>query len=305
MKKIIILAFPIIFFSGCAYYQPIGISSTSIGSQYERPSGIAEGVARRWLFFPCYNACPVGEDSLKAAIADALENGVGDTLANVYAERRTIAFPHIYFPLIVRSDIIVTGTLVKYNTKEFPPDNNTLYANDPSVLWSNILKLNQTDQEQFVKSLSAERIAPLVNYALELERLKKIPEASTEAVLFYALTKRMHSAEVNAPQSKSVAAIGDVIWDCQTYACLLSYSFEDQKKFLGIFRTRAGYVKNTQEKANASQILKTVKLSGLKKIRACYPEKESAIVIAPEAQILSDEMDLLKYLCKEGYLTGI
>jgi len=140
MKKIIIFPFITIIFSGCAYYQPIGISSTSVGSQYERPSGIAEGVSRRWLIFPCYNACPIGEDSLKSAIDNALEGQVGDTLANVYAERRIIAFPHIYLPLIVRSDVIVTGTLVKYNTKEFPPDNaEYLYSNSPAKIWEGLL----------------------------------------------------------------------------------------------------------------------------------------------------------------------
>ncbi|HAF96651.1 MAG: hypothetical protein A2X34_08570 [Elusimicrobia bacterium GWC2_51_8] len=299
MKKLLVFL-PILFLTGCAYYQPIGISSTSIGSQYERPSGMAEGVSRRWLFFPCYNACPVGEDSLKGAIADALDGQVGDTLANVYAERRIIAFPHIYFPLIVRSDIIVTGTLVKYNTKEFPPDNNALYSVDPAILWNNILKLDQNGQDEFIKSLSADRRAPLVNYALELEKLKKISEGSPEASLFYTLVSK--SAGFAAHFAiKGVVALDYPIEDCQTYDCIVNYSFEEQKKFLIRIKKEAEY-NATEERTNARNKLKFIKKEAFKKIRACFPEKESAIVIPPESQILFDELRLLEYLCKEGFL---
>lgn len=299
MKRITILALPVLIFSGCAYYQPIGISSTSIGSQYERPSGIAEGVSRRWLFFPCYNACPIGEDSLKSAIDDALEGKVGDALANVYAERRTIAFPHIFIPLIVRSDIIVTGTLVKYNTKEFPQDNDAIYSSEPSVLWANLLKLNLAMQKDFIESLSADKRTPLTNYALEQEKAKKIPEASPEASLFYILLKRMRfDALAFTKNASSEYAISD----CQTYACILGYSFEEQKTFLTNEKRRTVYARDFNARADAKRTLEAIRKEALKKIRACYPEKELGIVTSPEAKIQIDDQMLLMYLCKEGYL---
>ena len=92
MRKIIAVL-PILFLSGCAYYQPAAVSSASIGSQYERPVGMAEGKATRWYFFPCWGLCPVGEDSLKAALNDALTATPGDTLANVFVDRKITFYP--------------------------------------------------------------------------------------------------------------------------------------------------------------------------------------------------------------------
>lgn len=184
----LILLLPMLVFCGCAYYQPIGISSTSIGSQYERPSGMAEGVSRRWLFFPCYNACPIGEDSLKAAIDDALVGNVGDTLANVYAERRVVAFPHVMFPLIMRSDIIVTGTLVKYNTKEFPPDNDELVdfrkLDKPEEILAKLQLFRFTDQKKLLPKLSSSGYESLVQLLEDRETRKEIKEGSKESDLF-------------------------------------------------------------------------------------------------------------------------
>jgi len=296
VKKLIILM-PMLLLSGCAYYQPIGISSTSIGSQYERPSGMAEGVSRRWLFFPCYNACPIGEDSLKAAIDDALDGNVGDTLANVYAERRVVAFPHIIFPLIMRSDIIVTGTLVKYNTKEFPQDNVTVYSDNPEVMWANILSLNGESQTKFIQSISPDRRGKLIDYALSREREKKILEGGNEADLFYQIVGRMLEYAVKMPTSKSAPNKAPA-----SYNGLLAHSFEDQKIWLGKLRDIASRFQNVSKGEEAAASLKRIEVEAKDKVRACYPEKSPSVILSPESKILVDEKALLDYMCKEGYL---
>lgn len=295
MKKLIILL-PMLLLSGCAYYQPIGISSTSIGSQYERPTGMAEGVSRRWLFFPCYNACPIGEDSLKAAIDDALEGEVGDSLANVFAERRVIAFPHILFPIIVRSDILVTGTLVKYNTKEFPQDNVGSYSENQEVLWANILVLAADSRTRFIQSLSRDRREKLINYALGQEKDKKIPVASDEADLFYQVVGRMLSYAVKIQTSSTVATQASL-----SYSTLLTYSLDEQKALLTKLRDVAR-LQTSRTRGDAIEKLGQIEAEAKNKIRACYPEKSPSTIVPPESTMLIDEKMLLDYMCTEGYL---
>jgi len=184
----------VLFLSGCAYYQPMGISSTSVGSQYERPVGIGEGIARRWYFFPCWSLCPVGEDSLKAAMEDALAGSPGDTLANVYVDRRTIYFPHPMLPLIVRNDIVVTGTLIKYNTKEFPPDNEQaidfrkIYKSEE--LWPKLLALDSDAQPRVISKLSNVALSNLKMFLEGKEEKKEIKDGTKEADLFRMVLKR-------------------------------------------------------------------------------------------------------------------
>ncbi|OIO03609.1 MAG: hypothetical protein COX65_06535 [Elusimicrobia bacterium CG_4_10_14_0_2_um_filter_56_8] len=286
MKKIIIFPFITIIFSGCAYYQPIGISSTSVGSQYERPSGIAEGVSRRWLIFPCYNACPIGEDSLKSAIDNALEGQVGDTLANVYAERRIIAFPHIYLPLIVRSDVIVTGTLVKYNTKEFPPDNaEYLYSNSPAKIWEGLLSLEREDQLRRIKTLSEDSRTKLADYANYMEF--SIKDGSREEILFLTILNRKPKKPTKAPVSPSS-------WDeieCNMYYCMTLLSAETQARKITQLQKSAEY----SDQAKLRNIAKAAK----KRIRTC---SNGTIFVAPEIKLESGERSFLEYLCKIGEL---
>ncbi|MCG2725262.1 MAG: hypothetical protein L6420_03220 [Elusimicrobia bacterium] len=168
MKKIISML-SILILSGCAYYQPTAVSTNSIGGKYERPTGIAEGVASKFYFFPCYAACSTGEDSLKAAITDALAGRNADTLANVYVDRRTIYFPHIYFPLFIRTDVIVTGTLVKYNTKEFSPDDkfvDIINSKDLELVWQKLIDSPKKEQESIMRKLSDEMISKLQQYLI-------------------------------------------------------------------------------------------------------------------------------------------
>lgn len=282
MKKFIILL-PMLLLSGCAYYQPIGISSTSIGSQYERPSGMAEGVSRRWLFFPCYNACPVGEDSLKAAIDNALEGNVGDTLANVFAERRIIAFPHLYFPLLVRSDVVVTGTLVKYNTKEFPPDNEPyLYSNSAVVIWNGLLSLNQEEQKRRVATLPEETRVKLRDYAYQLSQ--SIKEGTKEEGLFVSIT--------GAKVSRNVAKTGpELAASCNSYYCMLSLGGENQvARVLELQRS---------QKDEDRLVLGDIRKAAKQRVRSCV---NGNVYVDLETRLNPGEKEFLTYLCTIGEL---
>jgi len=275
MKNLICIGFVTVLLSGCAYYQPIGVSSTSVGSQYERPSGIAEGVARRWYFFPCYSACPIGEDSLKSAIDDALDGNVGDTLANVYAERRTIAFPHIYLPLIVRSDIIVTGTLVKYNTKEFPPDNaEYMYSGDPKAIWAGLRPLASEEQKNRIKLLSDKFRGQLMEHAYINEH--SAAGSPEDARLFESLMDRAPRkytvpVESGAASDVKIVAGGDT---CSYYQCMLLLTPEQQASRVAVLNKSMAY---------SDQVAFTNLINAAKnKIRVCRPDKEDPLVVDPE-----------------------
>lgn len=296
MKNSMCLAVIVGFFlSGCAYYQPIGVSSTSVGSQYERPSGIAEGVARRWYFFPCYAACPIGEDSLKTAIDDALDGNVGDTLANVYAERRTIAFPHIYLPLIVRSDIIVTGTLVKYNTKEFPPDNaEYMYSGNPKEIWAGLRPLDSEEQKNRIKLLSEKFRGQLREYAYINEH--SVAGNPEDARLFESLMNRVPRkytvpAETGDSSAVKTVAGGDT---CSYYQCMIWLPPEQQASRVAVLNKSMAY---------SDQMAFTNLINAAKsKIRVCRPDKEEPLIIDPEVQLSDSERKFLDYLCRRGYI---
>lgn len=295
MKNLICSGFVAVFLSGCTYYQPIGVSSTSVGSQYERPSGIAEGVARRWYFFPCYSACPIGEDSLKAAIDDALDGNVGDTLANVYAERRTIAFPHIYLPLIVRSDIIVTGTLVKYNTKEFPPDNaEYMYSKSSNEVWSGLKLLDRENQKKQIRLLSDKSRAQLVEHAYINE--SRFANNSDDALFFESLMghkPRKHSdVTENNGLSDSKAVFGGE--SCSDYQCMIWLAPEQQASRIAVLNKSMAY----SDQIAFSNLIAAAN----KKVRACRPDKEEPVLIDPEVQLIDAERKLLSYLCRRGYM---
>lgn len=282
MRKSIILL-PVLLLSGCAYYQPIGISSTSIGSQYERPTGMAEGVSRRWLFFPCYNACPIGEDSLKAAIDDALEGNMGDTLANVFAERRIIVFPHIYFPLLVRSDIVVTGTLVKYNTKEFPPDNEPyLYSSSAVEVWNGLLNLSQEEQRKRIPTLPQETILKLRGYADQLSL--SIKQGSKEEGLYEVITGAKPYRPIAKSTSESAAS-------CNSYYCMLSLDMDNQ-------RAKISALQKSQEDGDRI-ILGNILKAANNRIRSCV---NGNVYVDLETRLNPGEKEFLTHLCTIGEL---
>jgi len=94
---------------------PAAVSSTSVGSDYERPVKTVTGMSSAYYLF---GLGPEGDDSLNAAIADAMSYAKSDSIANVFVDRRIIGFPTLYFPIVMRIDTIVFGTLVKYTDKQ-------------------------------------------------------------------------------------------------------------------------------------------------------------------------------------------
>lgn len=105
------LVLMLLSFSGCTYYMPAAVSSTSIGNQGEIPVKVVSGrsEASYFLFFG-----PFGDDSLLAALEDARSKGDGDTLANVFVDRKLFCFPFCGVSIYTSIETRITGTLVKY-----------------------------------------------------------------------------------------------------------------------------------------------------------------------------------------------
>ena len=97
--------------AGCVHYLPAAVSTNPIGSKYEKPVKVVTGVSRAYYIG---GIGPIGNDSLEAALDDALGYARADTMANVFVDRRLICFPLCNLPLIFRVDTIITGTLVDY-----------------------------------------------------------------------------------------------------------------------------------------------------------------------------------------------
>jgi hypothetical protein len=291
MKSIHLAPFLLsLVFSGCAYYQPMGMSSTSIGSQYERPSGMAEGRASSWHFFPCYALCRAGDDSLTAAVNNALDGKVGDTLANVYVERKTIAFPHIYFPLVVRTEVVVMGTLVKYNTKEFPPDKDFVYSGSPVEMWAQLLSFSKAERARYSKGMSDRNRSMLVEFALDKEKERLIETGSKDSEVFALLLLREPIMATPKSVLRNESSIN--LSDCNAYECIITLSPEKQAAALRL-------VNGTDNKSVRALLLN----SAQKRIKACYPDKTPPVVTAPEVQLIYNEAVLLETLCKTGELS--
>jgi len=283
MKKIILLL-PILILSGCAYYQPTAVSTNSIGGKYERPTGIAQGVASRFYFFPCYAACPSGEDSLKAAIDDALIGRNADTLANVFVDRKTIYFPHMAFPLFIRHDVIVTGTLVKYNTEEFVPDDDKfpdiVNSKNFEMILDTLLNFNRKQRKSLLRNLPDDAKNFVYTYLIEQENKKLLAE--NEKDLFSAVVGRpayLDSYNKITYTDKN---------NCHSYNCLLDYkNKERKKKFMHLTKKEKADVINTAKK----------------RIRACFPEKTPSVVVDIEKDVYDNEKEFLEFLCKKGHLS--
>lgn len=130
MKKIFILSF---FLIGCVKYMPLMVSTNSINSKYEKPTRVVTGISS--AYFIC--GLPIsGDDSLNAAVADAMSYGRGDTLENVFIDRKIVGFPSIYFPIIGMVQTSILGTLVKYEV-----DNRNDFASTRIIKNSDGVKL--------------------------------------------------------------------------------------------------------------------------------------------------------------------
>ncbi len=267
----------------------MGVSSTSVGSQYERPIGMSEGRASSWHFFPCYALCRVGDDSLTAAVNNALGGEVGDALANVYVERKTIAFPHVYFPLVVRTEVVVMGTLVKYNTKEFPPDKDYVYSGNPGEMWTQLLSFSKAERARYSKGLSDRNRRMLVEFALYKEKDRLIETGSKDSEVFNMLLLREPVTVTPKSVLRNESSIN--LSDCNAYECIITLSPEKQAAALRLVNT-------TDNKSIRALLLS----SAQKRIKACYPDKTPPIVTAPEVQLIYNEAVLLETLCKTGEL---
>jgi len=97
---------------GCVHYFPAAVSTNAVGSQHEHPVDVVAGHSSAYYIGLLG---PFGNDSLQAAVEDALSFRRASTLSNVYVDRRLICFPLCYFPIISRIDTMVYGTLVSYS----------------------------------------------------------------------------------------------------------------------------------------------------------------------------------------------
>ncbi len=251
---------------------------------------MAEGRATRWSFFPCYAVCPVGEDSLMAAVKDALDGKVGDTLANIYVERKTVAFPFVFLPLVTRTEVVVMGTLVKYNTKEFSPDKDHVYSGIPGEMWAQLLPLSKAERARYSKGLSDRNRSMLVDYALYKEKERLIETGSKESEVFTLLLLREPITVTPKSVLRDEASIN--LSECSAYECIITLSPEKQAAALRLVNT-------TDNKSIRALLLN----SAQKRIKACYPDKTHPIVTAPEIQLIYNEEALLETLCKTGELS--
>ena|GEM_PF-6567264 len=283
MKKLIfsVLILPALL-SGCSFYHPIAVSSTGIGGQYERPSGMASGKAARWYFFPCYALCSSGDDSMQAAVADAMSGKTGETLANVFAERKTT----VYIPfLLAKSEISVTGTMVKYSGKEFAPDREYAYSASPGEMWAQLLSLGKSERAQYVRRMPDRSRSRLIDFALDRETARTIEEGSRDGEVFELLLLR--SPKMVQPKSSLKTESVVNLNDCNSYDCVITLSPEKQAEALRLL----------SESGNKPARALLVS-SAQRRIKACFPDKTPSVVTAPEVQLIYNEEALLENLCK-------
>lgn len=96
-------------FSGCKTQVPYQVSVGGPLIQNAKVIGRVEGVGKAKYFLNGWVG-PIGDDSLKAAFADALSKKGGDTLINVTVDREVYNFLGLMTEIRTR----VTGLAVKY-----------------------------------------------------------------------------------------------------------------------------------------------------------------------------------------------
>ncbi len=96
--------------AGCIQYIPHSISMPGSVDIEAKVVGRVEGYATSQVTFGIIRT---GDDSLKAAVADALSKKGGDALVNVTVDRDITFFPHQSYPLYIKIGTKVTGTAVR------------------------------------------------------------------------------------------------------------------------------------------------------------------------------------------------
>lgn len=99
---------------GCAYYRPMAVSTNSVGTEFESPTGIVKGRSVEYYCLPFYHLLPIGNNSVEKAFNSALKDTDADTISNVYIERKTNIYPLPFIPLVIRSETRLMGTGVRY-----------------------------------------------------------------------------------------------------------------------------------------------------------------------------------------------
>lgn len=106
-----LVIFALVALQGCVHYYPSTISTTSLHGKYEKPVRVISGESHAFYIL---GMGPIGNDSLEAAIEDAQGDAPGDSMVNVFVDRKVLTFPFTYFPLITRITTNIRGTLIKY-----------------------------------------------------------------------------------------------------------------------------------------------------------------------------------------------
>lgn len=95
---------------GCTKYLPHSVGMGGPVDAGATAIGRVDGRSNAYYFL---GFGPFGDDSLKAATADALSKKGGDAVVNVTVDRALIAFPHPSYPLYLNVTTEVSGTAVK------------------------------------------------------------------------------------------------------------------------------------------------------------------------------------------------
>lgn len=110
IKLLSIFGIPLLF-AGCIHYYPAAVSTNPVGTNYEKPVDVVSGQSSAF-YIGIFG--PFGNDSLQAAVEDALSFRRASSLSNVFVDRRLVCFPLCGFSIISRIDTMVYGTLVSY-----------------------------------------------------------------------------------------------------------------------------------------------------------------------------------------------
>ncbi|MBI4668770.1 MAG: hypothetical protein HY747_06230 [Elusimicrobia bacterium] len=114
MRKIGMLLAAGALFAGCTTYFPHSVSMGGVVMTDVEVVGRVEGTSRAHYIF---GYGPIGDDSLKAAVADALSQKGGDTLVNVTVDRAVTKFPPMIGGMYMAVDTRVSGTAIRFKKK--------------------------------------------------------------------------------------------------------------------------------------------------------------------------------------------
>ncbi|MBI4368602.1 MAG: hypothetical protein HY547_00060 [Elusimicrobia bacterium] len=110
-KSLLIAAAATTGLAGCTTYFPHSVSMGGVVLTNVEIVGRVEGMSRAHYIM---GYGPVGDDSLKAAVADALSQRGGDTIVNVTVDRSVTKFPPMVGGIYESIQTTVSGTAVRF-----------------------------------------------------------------------------------------------------------------------------------------------------------------------------------------------